>query len=279
MTLLEKTEDGLHLGFNIIKRAVTEAQHHFDSRLVACYALGSLAHGGFSPIVSDIDLGLILQDPLLDNDQALINQIQSIVTSTKAPLAERLSLFWTSVSVLETGKLGGRFPLHDRLDLIEHGKLLRGSDIKSRITRPSKRDILIDSSQFALDHLYTETIVEQIKKPEKLVDKDIRYMTKIILFPVRLLYTARTGNIGYNQDSVLHYLKMNQGKKSELVECAYHWRQRPPSSTNGIVDLLIDNLRSLYLEFLEEYYSAMQLYDQQHLANALSHWKNALISS
>ncbi len=33
-------------------------------RLVAAYALGSLAHGGFSPLVSDVDLGLVLTDPI-----------------------------------------------------------------------------------------------------------------------------------------------------------------------------------------------------------------------
>jgi hypothetical protein len=36
----------------------------FTRRLIAGYALGSLAHGGFSPLVSDVDLGLILEDPV-----------------------------------------------------------------------------------------------------------------------------------------------------------------------------------------------------------------------
>ena len=51
-------------GEAVLAAAVYAYRAALGSRLIAGYALGSLAHGGFSPLVSDVDLGLILQDPL-----------------------------------------------------------------------------------------------------------------------------------------------------------------------------------------------------------------------
>ena len=53
-----------HQGEVVLVRAVTAYRAVLGSRLIAGYALGSLAHGGFSPLVSDVDLGLILEDPV-----------------------------------------------------------------------------------------------------------------------------------------------------------------------------------------------------------------------
>jgi hypothetical protein len=39
----------------------------WPDRLLAAYALGSLAHGGFSPLVSDVDFGLVLERPPTDD--------------------------------------------------------------------------------------------------------------------------------------------------------------------------------------------------------------------
>ena len=55
---------GTEQGEAVLAQALAAYQAALGSRLVAAYALGSLAHGGFSPLVSDVDLGLILRDPL-----------------------------------------------------------------------------------------------------------------------------------------------------------------------------------------------------------------------
>ena len=55
---------GTAQGDAVLAEAVSAFRAALGSRLVAGYALGSLAHGGFSPLVSDVDLGLVLQDPL-----------------------------------------------------------------------------------------------------------------------------------------------------------------------------------------------------------------------
>jgi hypothetical protein len=45
-------------GEAVLSQAAAAYRRALGSRLVAGYALGSLAHGGFSPLVSDVDLGI-----------------------------------------------------------------------------------------------------------------------------------------------------------------------------------------------------------------------------
>ena len=61
--LLAETVDAA-IGEAVLDLAVAGAETAFGLRLEAAYALGSLAHDGFSSLVSDVDLGLILSDPL-----------------------------------------------------------------------------------------------------------------------------------------------------------------------------------------------------------------------
>jgi hypothetical protein len=51
-------------GRRVLRLGVTLARQLWPERLLAAYALGSLAHCGFSEHVSDVDLGLVLAHPL-----------------------------------------------------------------------------------------------------------------------------------------------------------------------------------------------------------------------
>ncbi len=75
-------------------RAVELARTVWGQRLVAAYALGSLAHGGFSGHVSDVDAGFVLSDPLEDGDTAAVDRLSNAVKASGGPLAERLSVYW-----------------------------------------------------------------------------------------------------------------------------------------------------------------------------------------
>src|SRR5690242_9058383 len=57
-------------GDDVLVDAVRVAGERLGARLLAAYALGSLAHGGFSPLVSDVDLALVLADPIQASDPA-----------------------------------------------------------------------------------------------------------------------------------------------------------------------------------------------------------------
>jgi hypothetical protein len=123
-------------GEAVLARAVSAYQAALGSRLIAGYALGSLAHGGFSPLVSDVDLGLILQDPLRAKDRMTIRKVARSLRTGGSALHERLSVFWGTPSTLRGQGRGGRFPPLDRLDLLDYGRLLTGRDARSGVARP-----------------------------------------------------------------------------------------------------------------------------------------------
>jgi len=62
-------------GEAVLGRAVSAYRAALGSRLIAGYVLGSLAHGGFSPLVSDVDLGLILHGPLRATDRVTVHTV------------------------------------------------------------------------------------------------------------------------------------------------------------------------------------------------------------
>jgi hypothetical protein len=84
---------GTQRGELVLGRAVSAYQAALGSRLIAGYALGSLAHGGFSPLVSDVDLGLVLRDPLRAKDRLAIRTVARSVRAGGSALDQRLSVF------------------------------------------------------------------------------------------------------------------------------------------------------------------------------------------
>jgi hypothetical protein len=72
---LASTSAGTGLGEAVLARAVSAYRAALGSRLIAGYALGSLAHGGFSALVSDVDLGLILHDPVTMKDRVTVRAV------------------------------------------------------------------------------------------------------------------------------------------------------------------------------------------------------------
>src|SRR4051812_40095138 len=101
----------------MLAHSLEHTRRAFGPRLVAAYALGSLAHGGFSEHVSDVDFGIVLSDPLQGDDAAKIESIATAIQAAGAPLSDRLSIFWGSPATLAGTASGGRFPPVDRLDL------------------------------------------------------------------------------------------------------------------------------------------------------------------
>jgi len=96
---------------------VGRVAEHFRSKLgsslVEAYKIGSLAHGGFSNIYSDFDVGLILTCPSPPAD------MDRMIAEAKAlddDYGKKLSIFWGNP---ECG--WGRLPVLDRLDLLDHG--------------------------------------------------------------------------------------------------------------------------------------------------------------
>lgn len=55
-------------GEGVLRDVVRVAEAALGDRLAALYPLGSLAHGGFRPLVSDVDAAMVLTDPPRPDD-------------------------------------------------------------------------------------------------------------------------------------------------------------------------------------------------------------------
>src|SRR3990167_5082577 len=201
----------LSIAKKTIHLTLDKAKEIFRSRLLSYYVIGSLAHGGFSPLVSDVDIAIITTD-YNNADAKHIEQISNFVIKCDLPLCDRISIFWSnvrdlSVSTLKSGR--GRFPAIDKLDLLNYGILFYGKDIKNQLNRPEIHNILIDSSTFAIKYLLNDEMLTEIGESELLITRDARKLTKIVLFPIRLLYTLKTHRIGQNEHASNLYIQNN----------------------------------------------------------------------
>jgi predicted nucleotidyltransferase len=264
-------------GEEVLAAALRLARQRLGERLVAAYALGSLAHGGFSP-VSDVDLGLVLADPLREGDEALVAGIAKSIKESGRPFADRLSVFWGSPGTLSGSTQGGRFPPLDRLDLIQYGRLLAGSDLRARLAVPDRSELVLAGAEFALSRLGNDATLAKLKRPDALAAADARTLSKLILFPIRFLYTARTGEVGRNEAAVAHFTAGAQRPATHLARLALEWRTTGAvASKPTAAEALATGLVPLYREFIADHERRMQDYGRADLAHAFGEWRQRLL--
>jgi hypothetical protein len=285
-------------GERVLAEAVDAFRLALGERLLAAYALGSLAHGGFSDLVSDVDLGLIVSDPLRPDDAIEIQAVAEAQKRQGSPLHQRLSVFWGTPSTLHGDRDGGRFPPLDRLDLIESGRLLAGSDdVRPGLPRPARQELIVAGAEFAIDYLAGvrppaddgkaqlgslsvagADAVQEILCPDLLVGLGMRRVTKLVLFPVRFLHTAATGHVGTNHDAVAHYLARPEARCTRLVKAALRWRRDPPPDEAVAVALLREQMVALYLEYIDDHIARLRSLRRDDLVGALQEWRARLTS-
>ncbi|TDT98050.1 hypothetical protein EDD99_6262 [Streptomyces sp. 846.5] len=257
----------------IAERCANAFQQTFTDRLVAAYALGSLAHGGFAPAVSDIDLGLVLRNCRQDDEQT-IHRVTIDLHQTGGDY-QRLSVFWSSLPALRANQDDGRFPAVDRLDLKNSGILLLGTDVRRDVEQPDARVLLIDSIGFALEVLAAGPVVADFHRPERLVS-DIRRFTKAVLLPVRFLYTAAHAVPGSTDDAIQYHLGQSPPAAAELVRAATRARHGQPDSAERLTELLHAELIPLYLYYIESCLMRLTPADSD-LVQGLTHWRSQLM--
>jgi hypothetical protein len=282
-------------GEAVLARAAAAYQAALGSRLMAGYALGSLAHGGFSPLVSDVDLGLILRDPLRVRDPVTIHRVARSVRAGGSGLDERLSVFWGTPSTLRGQRPGGRFPPLDRLDLLDHGRLLTGQDARSGVARPGQAELLVAGAEFALGYLGgarnlpgrlwdrarhrrpDDDVLSDIRAPSRLVSRGPRRLTKIVLFPVRFLFTAQTGQVGTNALAAEHHLASPHAPATTLVTAALAWRLEPPAADEAVA-LLGRELIPLYVYYIDDHITRLRAVGSHRLAGSFRRWRARLLA-
>jgi hypothetical protein len=279
----------------VLARAVSVYRAALGPRLIAGYALGSLAHGGFSPLVSDVDLGLILRDPLRAKDRVTIQDAARAVRAGGSALDQRLSVFWGTPSTLRGQRCGGRFPPLDRLDLLEHGRLLTGQDARSSVARPDQAELLVAGAEFALGYLggarklpgrlwdwtrlrpRSDNVLNEIGVPSRLVSRGPRRLTKIVLFPIRFLFTAQTGQVGTNTLAAEHYLAQAGVPATALVTAALAWRLEPPADDDATA-LLGQELIPLYVHYIDDHITRLRAVNRHSLAYSFHQWRARLLT-
>lgn len=182
-----------------IRNYVAGVAAHFQSELgptlVDFYEMGSLAHDGFSPTYSDLDVGLILSCPdAPEGIEALIFEAKGL----HPVYGKRLSVFWGNPECD-----WGRLPILDRLDLLDHGVPLLNKH-RASFKRPDKDNI----------HRALLESVEKSWKPKtaelgclsELEPKDRKPYVRCLLYPARLTYTWDCLEINSN-DRAVEYLR------------------------------------------------------------------------
>ena len=272
----DMTSTGDETGEAVLQQALAAARSQWGERLVAAYALGSLAHGGFSALVSDVDLGLVLAAPLEADDEARVRRLAGDVAATGMPLGDRLSAFWGSTATL-AGEPGGRFPPLDRLDLKLHGRLLAGTDVRAAVREPSTRELVLATARMALGNMSSPEFVAKLRDAPALVAAGPRTLTKRVLFPVRFVYTARTGQVGRNDAAVEYFTGAERGPAAELARLAFAWRTEPYDPADPAVTRAVgEGLVPLYRLFVEDYEPRLRGYGEPALADGFTEWRRRL---
>ena len=189
----------------VIADTVQAAEAVLGSEIEAIFVLGSLAHGGFAPLVSDVDVAIIVRATAPGTAERMSRVQTLVVDKGSSPLSERLSVFWADWQTVRTGEgAHSRLGPVDRLDLLDSGRLLLGSDLREPSIRPSHQELVVMSADHILNK-FTDAYLERLRDTRALLAGGPRAATKAILFPVRFMYTLETGRIGLNDNSARWY--------------------------------------------------------------------------
>ncbi len=258
---------------SLVNHIVVFAQDTFKENEVSVYVMGSLARGGFSDIASDIDLGIIIEGPL-DNAREKIKDVLSAAHKAFPSVKNNISIFWGSVESLNGVIDAGRYPPFDRLDLIDHGQLLSGQDIRQILVKPTRKELEIASSTFSLSYLANQERIDEFHNCRRIAEKGVVYTTKTILFPARFIYLQRTGQIAGNEESSRYYVDNFKGPDAELIEQGYYWRHNSlPIDLNKVTDYLKKGVILLYINYINIYIQRMEYYNETVLKDKLIQWK------
>ena len=130
-------------------------------------------------------------------------------------------------------------------------------------------------AEFALEALASD-VLARARRPELLLAAGVRWTTKIVLFPVRFLFTAETGREGTNDAAATHYVARANAPGAAVVSAALGWRVDPPDPDHALA-LLRAGLLPLYLHNLDDHASRLTAAGRPELAEAFGQWRTRLI--
>ena len=198
-----------------VKNVADYFQAKLGSALVDAYKLGSLAHGGFSNIYSDIDVGLLLN---CSEPPAKMAEIIAEAKTLDVEYGKKLSVFWGDPEFA-----WGRLPNLDRLDLLDHGvPLLNGH--KPQFRRPSKQEIR-EELLHSIEKSWKPRLPE-LNSLTELAPANRKPYIRAILYAARLIYSWDNFAMDSN-DRAVEYLHQVQPQGLDLkpIDMALACRQ------------------------------------------------------
>jgi hypothetical protein len=218
-------EPGSEDGWRVIDAAVRAARDRLGDELLSVYAIGSLAHGGFRPSVSDVDVAL-LTDERPDRDmRPIVAAIAAEVERAHPAFAGRLSIFHAPWARFSDPPPAARLPPIDRYDLVRHGVLVGGADLRpAHATAPTADEIRGQAVDFALRHVTPARLAADLRRLEA-DGVRVHDAAKMVLWPVRLQHVCDTGQSAGNAAAVEHYLRLPGARHRLLVHDALGWRE------------------------------------------------------
>ncbi len=191
-----------------VKEVANYFASELGSALVEVYQLGSLAHGGFSSIYSDIDVGILLES---EAPPSAIGALIENARSMDSEYGKKLSVFWGNPAYR-----WGRLPVLDRLDLLDHGIPLLYNR-KAEFFRPEKAQIhseLLNSIEKSW-----KPRIDEFRALEVLVAAQRKPYIRAILYPARLIYSWDFLAVDSN-DRAVEYLGKIKPRKLDLKPIA-----------------------------------------------------------
>lgn len=256
----------------VIADTVQAAQAVLGSEIEAIFVLGSLAHGGFAPLVSDVDVAIVVGVTALGTAEQMARVQSLVVEKVSNPLSERLSVFWADWHTVRTGEgAHSRLGPVDRLDLLDSGRLLLGSDQREPSVRPSHQELVVMSADHILNK-FTNAYLDGLRDTRALLAGGPRAITKAILFPVRFIYTLKTGRIGLNEASARWYAAEGL-PGSALALKALEWRNDGIADAEAASQMLGAELDDIHGECFAGY--AKELEDLGEASRAVALAKRA----
>jgi hypothetical protein len=253
----------------VVTDTVQAAQAVLGTEIEAIFTLGSLAHGGFAPLVSDVDVAVIVGATTPDTAERMARVQALVVDKASSPLSERLSVFWADWHAVQTGEgAHSRLGPVDRLDLLDSGCLLLGSDLREPSVRPSREELVVMSADHMLNK-FTDAYLERLRDTRALLAGGPRVVTKAILFPVRFLYTLGTGRIGLNDNSARWYAAEGLPGSALALE-ALEWRNDGITDDELAGEMLGAELDVIHSECFAGYASELDDLGEANRADALS---------
>ena len=105
----------------------------------------------------------------------------------------------------------------------------------------------------------------------------MRRTTKLVLFPVRFLFTAATGLVGTNGAAVTWYLADATRPSATLVAAALAWRTHPPTDDTAAKALLREQMVPLYTYYIDDHIARLTALPAIDLARAFADWHDRLV--